>query len=80
LIAVHTQTIQLDTAGQTFHTLTVVEGTAHVDGANGRHQLVRLATIVIPSAAGPYTIQPLTPCHLLKASVEHIAAHLPTPH
>jgi hypothetical protein len=29
---------------------------------------------VIPAAAGPDTIQPLTPCRLLEASVEHVAA------
>ncbi len=71
LLAGSAQPFTLDTLGQSFHTLTVVEGQAQVAGAGWRHHLERFQTLVVPAACGAYTVQPLdSSTQVLKASVE----------
>jgi mannose-6-phosphate isomerase len=59
-----------DTAGRTFHALTVIEGTAEVVARDGTLRLNRFDSAVMPAACGAYQIRPLERCRLLKASVE----------
>lgn len=61
--------IDLDTAGQSFHALTVVKGTATIAGAGWQHMLGRFESVVVPAAVGGYRVQPQGACRLLKASV-----------
>ncbi len=58
-----------DTAGQTFHALTVIEGAAEVVARGGALRLNRFDSAVIPAACGAYEIRPVDGCRVLKASV-----------
>lgn len=70
LIAAHERTVRLDTLGESFHALTVIEGEASVAGDHWRRRLARLETVVVPAACGAYTIRPHGASRILKASVE----------
>ena len=61
--------IDLDTAGQSFHALTVVEGAATIVGTGWQHTLGRFGSVVVPAAVGVYQVRPQGACRLLKASV-----------
>lgn len=61
--------LPLDTAGESFHALTVVEGAARVAGAGWAEELARYETLVVPAGAGAYEIQPTGRARLLKACV-----------
>ena len=63
------KSIALDTAGQSFHALTVIEGAAEVIARDGTLRLSRFDSAVIPAACGAYEIRPLDGCRVLKASV-----------
>ncbi len=47
---------QGDTRGESFHTLTVIEGEAELVCGDWRGPLGRFATVVVPAACGPYTL------------------------
>lgn len=74
LIAGRSHPVEQDTAGQTFHALTVIEGAAAIiplaDG-DGGHPLVlkQYDSAVVPAACGAYEIKPLDDCRILKASI-----------
>lgn len=70
LIVGQSRAIPLDTAGQTFHALTVIEGAAEVATPAGGCMLGRFESAVIPAACGAYALQPAPGCKVLKASVE----------
>jgi mannose-6-phosphate isomerase len=57
-----------DTAGQTFHALTVIEGAAEVVAQGGTLRPNRFDSAVIPAACGAYEIRPLDGCRVLRAS------------
>jgi mannose-6-phosphate isomerase len=59
-----------DTAGQSFHALTVIEGAAEVVARDGALRLNRFDSVVIPAACGAYDIRPLNGCRVLRASVD----------
>jgi mannose-6-phosphate isomerase len=61
--------IALATAGETFHALTVVEGTATLAGDGWQQQIGRFESVVVPASAGAYTVRPHGACRLLRASV-----------
>lgn len=61
--------IDLDTAGQSFHALTVIEGAATIAGGGWEYTLGRFESVVVPAAVGAYQVQPQGACRLLKASV-----------
>ncbi len=48
----------LDTAGESFHALTVIDGAAVVESAGGALALGRLDTAVVPAATGAYRVRP----------------------
>jgi mannose-6-phosphate isomerase len=68
LIVGREQAIAGDTAGQTFHALTVIEGAAEVVARDGALRLDRFDSAVIPAACGAYEIRSLEGCRVLRAS------------
>lgn len=73
LLASQTQPITLDTAGQTFHALTAIKGTAAIipfSEQNEAHSIMlgQYDSVVVPAACGSYEIRPLSDCRILKAS------------
>ena len=60
----------LDTGGATFHALTVIEGQAEVTCGDEQLILQRFESAVVPAASGRYQLRPITPCRVLKSSVE----------
>ena len=56
-----------DTAGRTFHALTVIDGAAEVVARDGALRLNRFDSAVIPAACGAYEIRPLDGCRVLKS-------------
>lgn len=77
LIACSSRPVTLDTAGQTFHALTVIEGTAEIvplttkAGRQSRNSLSlgRFESAVMPAACGAYRLRPKGDCKVIKASV-----------
>ncbi len=69
LLAGQTNSISLDTSGESFHALTLVEGGAQVEGPGWQLELDRLESLVVPAACGSYQIRPRGPFRALKASV-----------
>jgi mannose-6-phosphate isomerase len=67
LLAAGERPIGLDTGGETFHALTVIEGAAEVVAAGGALRLGRFDSAVVPAACGAYEIRPLAGCRVLKA-------------
>ncbi len=70
LIGSETEPVELDTGGETFHALTVVEGRMMVQGDDWREELGKHDTVIVPASAGNYTIRPLGKFQALKSSVE----------
>jgi mannose-6-phosphate isomerase len=70
VLAAHSQEIPLDTLGQTFHALTVIEGAARLLIGEQTLALNRYQSAVVPADVGAYTLQPLGSCRVLKSSVE----------
>lgn len=72
LLAGQVRPIALDTAGQTFHALTVIEGALEVAAAGPDASLVlkQYDSAIVPAACGRYQLNPLTGCKVVKASVE----------
>jgi len=69
LVAGEQQNLTLDTKGETFHALTVIEGTMQVAGEGWNQTLQRFETVVVPAACGAYEIQPRGAFRALMASV-----------
>jgi len=69
LLAARSKPIQLDTQGESFHALTVIEGKAEVRCKDEQVILERFETVVVSAEAGGYTLNPLIPCHALSARV-----------
>ena len=69
LIGGESKSISLSTRGESFHTLTIREGAARVEGDGWSHALCRFETVIIPASCGAYSII-LKKYLALKASVE----------
>jgi mannose-6-phosphate isomerase len=61
--------IELNTRGDSFHALTVIDGQVKVVVDGQSHLLKRFETVLLPAACGVYELQPLGSCRVLKASV-----------
>ena len=72
VMAAETHPILLDTAGQSFHAITVIEGQAQISipGETASWQIGRFETILIPADCGEYTLEPMGSFRALKSSVE----------
>jgi mannose-6-phosphate isomerase len=68
LLAVGERPIGLDTAGETFHALTVIEGAAEVGKGGRTLRLDRFESAVVPAACGAYEIRPLGRSRVLMAA------------
>lgn len=60
--------IELDTKGESFHAVTVIEGKALLKAGNEQVELDKFQTAVVPAQVGGYHFQPLTNCRALKSS------------
>jgi mannose-6-phosphate isomerase len=69
LLAAESKAIDLDTNGETFHAITVIEGKARLQTESVSVELARFQTAVVPAAVGRYQFQPLENCQALKSSV-----------
>jgi len=63
------QPIEFDTKGESFHAITVLEGTARLVTPGGEVTLKRFETAVIPAACGAYRVEPVTAFRALRAGV-----------
>ena len=71
-LTAETTPLTLATHGETFHTLTVIEGQVRIEGQGWSQIFDRLQTAVIPANSESYRVYPLTHTRVLKASVEDI--------
>lgn len=62
--------VALDPAGQSFFTLTAIEGEAELRGEGWSQKLSRFESVVIPASAGPCTLNAGSRARLLLACVE----------
>jgi mannose-6-phosphate isomerase len=70
MLTVEHTPLSLDPQGQTFHTLTVIDGQIELQGEGWQQTFGRFETAVIPAGSGPYRVHPLHRARVLKASVE----------
>jgi mannose-6-phosphate isomerase len=69
MLSAVSNSIELDTKSESFHTLTVIEGRALLNAGEERVELEKFQTAVVPAQVGRYQFQPLTECRALKSSV-----------
>jgi len=70
LLSAQTRPVKLDTKGESFHAITVIEGRAILQSEEGVSvELDRFQTAVVPSEMRRYQFHPLTNCKALKSSV-----------
>ena len=68
-IRVDKKTVSLETKGESFHGLTVIEGQVQVTAEGEAFILNKFETLLIPACCGAYQVQPLQKSRVLKASV-----------
>lgn len=69
LLSAQTNVIELDTKGETFHAITVIEGRAILQTETVSVELDQFQTAVVPAELKRYQLQPLTNCRVLKSSI-----------
>jgi mannose-6-phosphate isomerase len=69
-LAAESQSISLNTNGETFHTITLIEGSAQLQGEGWQQTLNTFESLVIPASCGAYSIAPQGKYRALKSSVE----------
>ena len=69
MLCAPTDTIYLDTKGESFHAITVIEGQAILRARNESMNLDKFQTAIIPASTGSYQFEPLTDGRALKASL-----------
>ena len=69
MLSAASNNIELDTKGETFHAITVIEGEAILQAGGEQVNLGKFQTAVIPAQVGGYQFQPQTNCRALKSSV-----------
>jgi mannose-6-phosphate isomerase len=68
MLSAVSKNIELDTKGESFHAITVIEGKALLKAGNEQVELGQFETAVVPAQVGGYHFQPLTNCRALKSS------------
>ena len=63
------ETLHLNTKGESFHAITLIEGQALLRMGIERLELGKFQTAVIPARTGSYQFEPLTDCRALKSSL-----------
>jgi len=69
MLSAQTKTIDLDTKGESFHAITVIEGKALLKAGDEQVELDKFETAVVPAGVGAYEFSPLAGCRALKSSV-----------
>lgn len=69
MLSAKSNTIELDTRGETFHAITVIEGGALLNAGDESVELEKFQTAVVPAQVGSYQFQPLVDCRALKSGV-----------
>src|SRR5258707_5533573 len=69
LLSAQTNSIDMDTKGETFHAITVIDGKAALLAGNEQVELDKFQTAVVPANVGRYQFKPLKNCRALKSSV-----------
>jgi mannose-6-phosphate isomerase len=69
MLSARSNTIELDTGGETFHAITVIEGKALLKAGDESVELEKFQTAVVPAQVGSYQFQPLADCRALKSGV-----------
>ena len=68
MLSAQSEAIGLDTEGQSFHAITVIEGKAVLQAGKEQVELEKFQTAVVPAQVGRYQFQPLADCRALKSS------------
>ena len=68
MLSAKSNPIELNTDGEIFHAITVIEGKALLQAGEERLELDTFQTAVIPAQVGGYEFHPLTDCRALKSS------------
>lgn len=68
LLELNFNSVTLDTVGETFHIITVVQGQAKLWSGQDEVLLKQFQSALVPASTGAYTIDPDTSCRLLIAS------------
>lgn len=68
MLSAASNTIELDTGGESFHAITVIDGKALLQAGDESVELDKFQTAVIPAHVESYQLQPLTDCRALKSS------------
>lgn len=68
MLAGITKSVELDTRGESFHAITVIEGNAILRAGNEQVELERFQTAIVPAQTGRYQFQPVAHCRALKSS------------
>ena len=69
VLCASTESIELDTKGDSFHAITVIEGQAALQTGTDRLELDTFQTAVVPASLGRYQLEPLVSCRALKSSL-----------
>jgi mannose-6-phosphate isomerase len=69
MLSAQTKSIDLDTKGESFHAITVIEGKALLKASDEQVELDKFQTAVVPAQVGRYEFSPLGECRALKSSV-----------
>jgi mannose-6-phosphate isomerase len=69
MIVARENTVELDTQGESFHTLTLVKGQSEIILVNESQLLNPFETLLIPAQAGHYIIRPIRDSQILKAEI-----------
>jgi mannose-6-phosphate isomerase len=69
LLAASSHPIELDTRGETFHAITVIEGRVRLQSGDEQAVLEKFQTALVPAGLGRYQLHPLENCRALKSSV-----------
>lgn len=69
IVQLQEKTVSLETGGESFHGLTVIEGQVQVSAEGEAFVLNKFETLLIPACCGEYQILPLQESKVLKASV-----------
>jgi mannose-6-phosphate isomerase len=69
MLSAVSNSIELNTNGESFHAITVIAGKALLRTGKDQVQLDRFQTAVIPAQVGQYQFQPLADCRALRSSV-----------
>lgn len=68
MLSAESKSIALETAGESFHAITVIHGKAFLKSEEEQVELDKFQTAVVPAQVGKYQFQPLTGCRALKSS------------